>query len=691
MFNFYVRFNLISNRRMGWVNLILCGILCSFLVGPGFCADDNEPQLNSTDLTELSLEQLMNIEVVGASKIPQKLSETPASVTVITRDDIQRFGYRTIDEAISRIPGVLVSNDRVYTFVGIRGISRPGDYNTRILFLVNGHRVNELQFSYAKTDEVFPVDIESIERIEFVKGPGSALWGPNAELAVINVVTKEGYSTDGIRASIEYGTFSRKKALVEYGNLSRNGLDVFASISSVVSDGEHRVFIEDWANEPGKNGGIAEDSNGMDAYHILLTAKYGDAQFLYARSERRKADIYGDPGFFSSPFVGHFSDRRTLAELSYEKTLSEKRNEKLMAKVFIDENVFEDFYFEPEPPQDQSYSRKLSGFDYDWPEAPRYWRDGSRSMGLEVRYSMDVSPTMSLVSGLEYNKIYKLLTLVPLPVDVRYNIKSYYVQTDVDLGDTMRFIGGIRNDNYSNLKSVSSPRLGFVWDVSPTSTLKLLYGEAFRPPTTWENYWAVHGLELPPLEPETMRAYELVWEKELGGHSRLVTSLFVNSTSELIDPDLYRNVGNIESKGIETQLETRRPNGRQSYFSLSILKGKNRTTGDWLDNSPRFLATAGTSVPVMSGNFILSAEAKAVGRRRTVNLGGIEGSVPSYTIANLILSTPRSSSEWNASLSIYNLFNKRYFHPVSTDVPPLTITRVPQEGRTVRLQVNYDF
>ncbi|MDO8683820.1 MAG: TonB-dependent receptor [Armatimonadota bacterium] len=642
----------------------------------------------------------MNIEITSASKTPEKMSDTPASVFVITREDIQRFGYRTIDEALQRIVGVLTSNDRTWQFTGIRGISRPGDFNTRILFLVDGHRVNDMQFSNARTDEGFPVDIESVERIEFVKGPGSALWGPNAELAVINVLTKQGKNADGLRTIVEYGTFNRRKAYVEYGDKYPSGLDVFVSASGIATDGEHRIFIEEWADEPGKNGGMAVNGNAMDAAHTLLSAHYGSAKLLFARSRRSKGDLWGDYdlGTFPVGAAGHFTDHRSLLELSYEATVSKKRNSRILARVFLDENKFEYFEF----PLAGGESESHSWLKYDWPLMENYWRDGAKTEGLEVRYSLDVTPNASLVTGVEYNNIRTLLTLVPFDIDPKYNIKSYFLQTDVKLGDSKRLVAGIRRDDYSNLKtSVASPRVGLVWDVTQNSSLKLLYGEAFRPPTAWEVVYIPYYNEFerpegaplkPPLKPETMKTYELVWDAQLGVGNRLVASLFMDTINDLIDTNLYKNVGSIVSKGAEAQFESRRRDGSRSYLSVSAVNGRNKTTGRWLDNSPRFLASGGLSIPVLSDKFYLSAEGQFVGGRRALSLDeSKESYVPSYAVVNLVLATAESNRKCNVSLGIYNLFNKKYYNPASTDVPPLTITRISQEGRTMRLQVNYRF
>jgi iron complex outermembrane receptor protein len=105
----------------------------------------------SADLTEMSIEDLMNVTVYGASKFDQKLSEAPSSVSIVTADEIKKYGYRTLADIVRTVRGFYLSYDRNYSYIGVRGFSRPGDYNTRILLLVDGHRINDNVYNQAMT------------------------------------------------------------------------------------------------------------------------------------------------------------------------------------------------------------------------------------------------------------------------------------------------------------------------------------------------------------------------------------------------------------------------------------------------------------------------------------------------------------------------------------------------------------
>ncbi len=98
-------------------------------------------QAEQADLTELSLEQLLAVEVSSASKYSQRTGDAPSAVQVINREDIQLHGWRTLTEALLSLPGMYANNDRAYDFLGARGFQAPGDYNTRFLLLI-GFEIN---------------------------------------------------------------------------------------------------------------------------------------------------------------------------------------------------------------------------------------------------------------------------------------------------------------------------------------------------------------------------------------------------------------------------------------------------------------------------------------------------------------------------------------------------------------------
>src|SRR6185436_14405745 len=160
-------------------------------------------------LPELSLEQLMRLDagqVFGASARLQPSIEAPASVSFITAEEIKRYGYRTLADILSAVRGMYIVDDRNYSVISTRGFALPGDYNSRVLLLVNGHRVNDNVFGQAEIGAEFGLDPAMFERVEIIRGPGSALYGDSAFFVVVNVMTRTGGSLGGGSIAVEAGT-----------------------------------------------------------------------------------------------------------------------------------------------------------------------------------------------------------------------------------------------------------------------------------------------------------------------------------------------------------------------------------------------------------------------------------------------------------------------------------------------------
>jgi iron complex outermembrane receptor protein len=128
--------------------------------------------------------------VVGASKYEQRTTEAPSYISIVTAEEIKRYGYRTLADIVASVAGFYPDYDRSYHYVGLRGFSLPGDYNTRVLVLLNGHRLNENIYDSAGFGTDGIIDVELIERVEIIRGPGSSLYGSNALCAMTELLSE---------------------------------------------------------------------------------------------------------------------------------------------------------------------------------------------------------------------------------------------------------------------------------------------------------------------------------------------------------------------------------------------------------------------------------------------------------------------------------------------------------------------
>jgi iron complex outermembrane receptor protein len=200
--------------------------------------------VRSTDLTELSLEQLMDLDVeniYSASRYSQRVIDAPSSTTVITAEEIKRFGFRTLAEVLSSVRGFVSTYDRNYNYTTARGFGRPGDYDSRILVLIDGVRVNEPVFNSPGSGTDFVLDISLADRIEIVRGPGSALYGTNAVFAVVNVITRKGADFDGTEIAAEAARFDTYRGRVSAGSAWGKDGSVLVSATGFTSHGDNEL------------------------------------------------------------------------------------------------------------------------------------------------------------------------------------------------------------------------------------------------------------------------------------------------------------------------------------------------------------------------------------------------------------------------------------------------------------------
>src|SRR5438552_17007413 len=150
-----------------------CVAVCALLLAPG-AGRAGDPVREALSLVGA------DETVVAASKRPQPVAETPSLVTVISRAEIEAFGYHSLADALRWVRGLYVDDDRNYSYLGVRGLLRPGDYNNKVLLTFDGHAMNGVVFGDALLGDELGLDLENVERIEVIRGPGSALYGGHA-------------------------------------------------------------------------------------------------------------------------------------------------------------------------------------------------------------------------------------------------------------------------------------------------------------------------------------------------------------------------------------------------------------------------------------------------------------------------------------------------------------------------------
>jgi iron complex outermembrane receptor protein len=628
--------------------------------------------------------------VFGASKYEQKVTEAPSSVTIITADEIKKYGYKNLGDILQSVRSFYISNDRNYQYIGVRGFSIPGDYNARILQLVDGHKINDNVYDGASSDNVFPVDIDLIDRIEVIRGPSSSIYGTSAFFGVLNIITKRGRDYQGVEVSGEAASHDTYDGRLTYGQRYTNGLEVLVSGTASDSDGDDWYYKE--YDDPDTNNGIAEDLDGENFYSLFLKATLGDFTLVSAWVDRDKdvptasyETFFNDPNYTTT-------DKRFYLNLKYDHLYEND--------VAVQARVFYDYY-------------KYEGdYPYDWNEDPSdpdvyvgFDEARGTSWGTEIQFSKRLLDKHMVVLGGEfrdnldqdqaYYDIKNVHASQTFSSDEDSTSWAVFIQDDFKLLDNLVISAGLRYDDYSTFGGSTNPRVAVIYNPLEKTTIKFLYGSAFRAPNAYELYYddGLYQKGNSDLDPEEIETYEVVLEQYIGDHFRTVLSGYYYELEDLIqqkiDPadDLayFDNIGKVDAWGIEFEMEGKFHYGIASRISYTYQETENQETDDELANSPKHLAKLNITVPVWREKVFLGIEQQYTSSRKSYygdeELGG-------FAVTNLTLFAQQLYQGLEVSASVYNLFDKKYD---SVGGAEHLMTGIEQDDRNYRLKISYLF
>jgi len=629
-----------------------------------------------TDLTMFSLEQLLDVSVLGASKYEQKQSAVAAAVSVITRSEIKAFGWRTLDAALASLPGIHTTYDHQYTYLGMRGFGLPGDFNTRVLVTINGNRVNDTVYDSGPMGSSFPLDMDLVERIEFIPGPGGAVYGQNAMLGVVNVVTRGGASVNGVELAVAAQTpQALREARATWGRRLDNGVALLLSASALSARGEDRFFDFGAAGV----SGVASGLDGSRDREFFARVERGGWSFDVVYGNRRKDDPTGV--YFSDPLVpGQYQgDRYALAHWQLEEGFRSDTLH-LLARLFVGQYNFRSIL---------SYTTPFA-----FPSVSQ-WRGG------ELRLLSTAVADHKLMVGLELQDnarseqaVHDLATPVN---DFVIRSPGYraglYAQDEWRIAPTLSTTLGLRVDRNDTTGTQASPRAALIWQATTRTTLKALYGRAHRAPNAYERDYAdgVSQIANPGLPGESIDTLEFVADQRVGQDLQLRAALYQWDMKKIItlgvDPvtDLpqYQSGAEVEALGAELSADKTWSGGARLRGSVS-LQHLRRADGGSPVNSPQRLAKLAYSTPLPWAGLRLGYEWQAESARRTLDGSELGG----FAVSNLHLSTAGWARGLEVSLSIFNLTDKQYAHPAADTNWQ---NALEQDGRSVKLGLSYHF
>ena len=639
-------------------------------------------QQGTKDLSEASLEELSNIQVYSASKHMQSASDAPSSVTVITADEIQKYGYRTLADILESVRGFYITSDRDYGFVGVRGFGRLGDSNNRILVLVDGHRINDNVFGEPYLGSEFLVDVDLIERVEIIRGPSSSLYGADAFFALINVITLKPPRLKGVELSFAPASFGTFQGRASYGGQCK-GIDTTLSATFYNSQGP-TLFFPQFDNSA-TNYGNTQNTDYESFQHALATISFHGftLQGLFSARDKGVPTGYYGASFNDPQTQNH--DYHQYFDLSYQHSIGEKWD--LTARTSYDQARLQ-------APVGYSTGLPDGSTTADTYSFRGNWSDSEAKVSATLLEKHRITLGTEIIDNLRQDQgSYTALGNIFVVVPASSVIWALYGQDEFAIIHNLILSAGVRYDHYSDFGGATNPRLGLIYHVFHPTTLKLLYGTAFRAPEPFEIDPDYGGFENSlRLKPETIRSVEGVVEQGLGQHFSLSGSVFRNWIDHLISLEtdssnglsVYQNSERADATGVEVEVDGHLARGLQGRASYSYTDAEQPVTHQILANSPQCLGKLNLSYPVVQQRLFASVDAQYTSSAQTLAANTISG----FSVLNFTMLGHALGKRLDVSGSVYNVFNKRYFDPGRPEDPEDSIQ---QDGRNFRIKLTARF
>ncbi len=619
--------------------------------------------------------------VFGASKHEQEIGEAPSSVSLVTADEIRKYGYRTLADILANIRGFTVTNDRNYAYLGARGFNRPGDYNSRFLVLVDGHRINDNIYDSALIGTEGVIDVDLIDRIEIIRGPSSSLYGNNAFFGVISIITRRGgRDLKGVELAAAAANNATGKGRASYGNRLENGLEILLSASAYRSGGYGGLYYPEF-DTPATGNGIARNADADRSDSVFGKFQFENFTLHTAFSTRTKniptgsfGTVFGDPGTRTT-------DERSYVDLQYGADLTDVSD--IMTRVYYDGYGYRGDYI---------YSTPIYRVNLDTARG--------NALGAEILYSRKLMTGHKLTLGAEYMDNLRQeqgnRDVTGIFLDDRRNSTNWgaYVQDEFAFSDKLLMNAGLRHDHSQTAGGSTNPRLALIYRPSEAATWKFLYGTAFRAPNVYELYYNDGGNTQKPsngLKPETVKTAEIVLEQPLARGWFATASVYRYRINDLIDQVIdpadnllvFRNLDSVMATGLELELDGKTGQGYEGRASITYQENAT-SSGGMLTNSPRLQAKLNLIAPLASEKLHAGLEMRYLSRRKTVQGNMADAAL----VANLTLFSQGLRKDVKLSASIYNLFDRKYYDPGGTEHIQ---DQIEQDGRAFRLKAEFNY
>jgi len=692
------------------------------------------------DFMDKSLDELGAIPVTAiATGTSKPIFQSAAVTTVITAEQIKSMGATELHEVLETVPGVHASlqqdnYDYNYSFRGIRNTQ-----NSQVLMLLNGTRITEPFSGTLMTGTELP--IEAIQKVEVIRGPGSALYGADAFAGVINIVTKNAKDINGTALGARVGDHSTQSGWGQYG-AQWAGWDVATSLQYQHTSGDNgrivnadtQTIFDDLlgthaSHAPGSLNTRYETLNG----HLNLQRKHWDIGFwafnsinagtragaagaLDPNGKGNGEQYLGNVRFSTEDWLENWelmahasylqTDIQVQAQLFPDNTLlpiGSNGNINLSPSsslVSFPNGVNADIGRIQKIPSielgtvykglDNHILRFIAGFRYE-----QFSSSESKNYGPGVIDEKKVKflspPAINIVDGTLMNVTGTEFVYLP---DTDRTIWSLVAQDEWQLADDWQLTAGVRYDDYSDFGGTVNPRVALVWDINEQVTSKLLYGKAFRAPNFAEQFTRNNPVVLgnPDLNPETINTYEWALDYRPTSSLRTAVNLYYYQISNLISavPDLvkqtniYRNSGDQNGYGTELEWNWQANEQLNVKGNYAWQHSTNEETNQPVTGVPEhhlYVAFQWQFMP----NWQFQPQLNWIGGR--TSLPSDNRKLSDYETIDLTLRGKKLFGHLDLAASLRNVFDTNYYEPAAIQLPQ----NLPMPGRSFYLEASVNF
>jgi outer membrane receptor protein involved in Fe transport len=738
MFKFHLNQRLILYCSIG-LGLFMASI-------PNYATTDPDSDTVYDYLTSLSLEELGEVEVTlsdvfdifdavvavkevsVATGTNQSTSRAPAVTSVITASDIEAIGATDLDEVLETVPGLHVSRRDfgympIYSFRGIYTTNNP-----QALLLINGIPMTAL-FLGNRSQVWGGMPVNSIARIEIVRGPGSAVFGADAFAGVINIITKTKDDIDGTEIGARVGSFDTYDAYLLHSD-SWNGFDMAFSMEFHDTEGQKEIISEDiqttYDRIFGTDASIAPNHLNLQRrnFDARLDISNGNWQFRAGYQGRHNQGT--GVGVASALDPSRFTDDRINADITYHNPKLTKNWDVTAQLSFFNtkhESSSDTWVLPP------GFVSPVAGVYPKGIISAGSLAERQTSFNISGFYSGFNKHTLRLGAGYFYGDLYEVTevgntginpaTGTPIPPDagvVNFTDTPYaslpekarenrymFLQDAWAFAPNWELTTGIRYDHYSYFGSTTNPRIALVWQITPDFFTKLLYGRAFRAPSFRELY--LNNITVlrgnPNLEPETIDTLELAFDYSARKNLHLAMNLFAYEWRDAVrflpeeeNPSIFtvQNAGKQKGSGFEVEMRWL----VNKNFSLLANYGYQHAV-DENDKNPGFAPHQTGYIRtdwLVYPNWYLNTQLNWIADRKRA-VGDPRSALDDYTTVDLTLRRKDIRKEhWNFAMGVRNLFDVDAREPSDgpskegiIDIP----NDLPLAGRNYFMELRYRF